>query len=96
MKKISVSGLKFVDSAGRQRIFNGINLCDKGGYEEGNDELAQARGTLGGLDPTRWVILDAQGNPSFAVIRNGSRNVSAWPGTCRLREQKSELRDGDL
>ena len=38
MKKISVSGLRFVDSAGRERIFNGINLCDKGCYEEGNDE----------------------------------------------------------
>ncbi len=30
MLKISTSGKKFIDSAGRQRIFNGINLCDKG------------------------------------------------------------------
>ena len=40
MKKISVSGLKFVDSAGRQRIFNGINLCGDGGANGGRVYIA--------------------------------------------------------
>lgn len=35
MLKIKTSGKKFVDSAGRQRIFNGMNLCDKGSYVPG-------------------------------------------------------------
>ena len=34
MLKISTSGRKFVDSAGRQRIFNGVNLCDKGYHDK--------------------------------------------------------------
>ena len=36
MLKISTFEKKFIDSEGRQRIFNGVNLCDKGGYEPGN------------------------------------------------------------
>lgn len=30
MDKISVNGKKFIDEHGRERIFNGINVCDKG------------------------------------------------------------------
>ena len=30
MEKISTQGRIFVDSQGRQRLFNGVNLCDKG------------------------------------------------------------------
>ena len=36
MLKITTSDKKFVDSEGRQRIFNGMNLCDKGVYVPGN------------------------------------------------------------
>lgn len=36
MLKISTFEKTFTDSHSRQRIFNGINLCDKGGYEQGN------------------------------------------------------------
>ena len=38
MKKITVSGKRFIDSSGRERIFNGINLCDKGYYENGDSK----------------------------------------------------------
>ena len=38
LDKITTQGRNFVDEAGRQRIFNGINLCDKGSYNEGSDE----------------------------------------------------------
>ena len=37
MQKITTSGRKFIDADGRQRIFNGINLCDKG-YNPSEDE----------------------------------------------------------
>ncbi|MBR6005983.1 MAG: glycosyl hydrolase family 5, partial [Clostridia bacterium] len=30
MERIFTKGERFVDASGRQRIFNGINLCDKG------------------------------------------------------------------
>lgn len=33
MLQILTKGKKFVDAAGRQRIFNGLNLCDKGHLE---------------------------------------------------------------
>lgn len=33
MLKITTSGQKFIDSEGRQRIFNGMNFCDKGYYD---------------------------------------------------------------
>ena len=36
--KIKTSGMKFIDSTGRQRIFNGMNLCDKGYHEEGSEK----------------------------------------------------------
>ncbi len=36
MLKISTFEKKFIDSEGRQRIFNGVNLCDKGYHEPGN------------------------------------------------------------
>ena len=32
MNKIVVDGKKFVDEFGRQRIFNGVNYCDKGEF----------------------------------------------------------------
>ena len=32
MEKITTSGRRFVDEHGRERIFNGVNLCDKGQY----------------------------------------------------------------
>lgn len=35
MLKISTQGKYFVDSEGRQRIFNGMNLCDKGNNKNG-------------------------------------------------------------
>ncbi len=34
MLKITTKGRKFVDSYGRERIFNGMNLCDKGDYPD--------------------------------------------------------------
>lgn len=36
MLKISTFDTEFIDSVGRQRFFNGINLCDKGRYVAGN------------------------------------------------------------
>ena len=33
MLKISTFEKKFIDSEGRERIFNGVNLCDKGYYD---------------------------------------------------------------
>ncbi len=34
MERIFTKGTAFVDSQGRERIFNGVNLCDKGWYDE--------------------------------------------------------------
>lgn len=34
MNKIVVDGKKFVDEFGRQRIFNGVNYCDKGDFTQ--------------------------------------------------------------
>ncbi len=34
MEKITVDGKRLVDSLGRERIFNGLNVCDKGVYNE--------------------------------------------------------------
>ncbi|MCQ2479687.1 MAG: cellulase family glycosylhydrolase [Clostridia bacterium] len=34
MEKIIVDGKRLVDSLGRERIFNGLNVCDKGVYNE--------------------------------------------------------------
>lgn len=38
MLKITTQGRIFIDSEGRQRIFNGVNLCDKGYNEDGNPD----------------------------------------------------------
>lgn len=38
MLKISTFEKKFIDSEGRQRIFNGVNLCDKGYQKNPNDK----------------------------------------------------------
>lgn len=38
MLKIKTEGQRFTDSYGRQRIFNGMNLCDKGGYLDGGNK----------------------------------------------------------
>ncbi len=35
MEKILTQGRKFVDEGGRERIFNGVNLCDKGAHKNG-------------------------------------------------------------
>lgn len=35
MDSITCKGMSFVDNHGRERIFYGINLCDKGSYEDG-------------------------------------------------------------
>ena len=35
MDKLTVKGTRIVDSHGRERILTGINVCDKGRYEEG-------------------------------------------------------------
>ena len=42
MLKIKTSGKKFIDAEGRQRIFNGINLCEKGWHIEGVEERQYA------------------------------------------------------
>ena len=34
MEKIRTLGKTLVDEYGRERIFNGINVCDKGAYDE--------------------------------------------------------------
>jgi len=38
MEKILTTGTSFVDEYGRERIFNGVNLCDKG-WPDGNGQL---------------------------------------------------------
>ena len=42
MLKITTFEKKFIDSDGRERIFNGMNLCDKGQYEQGNPRKVYA------------------------------------------------------
>lgn len=42
MYKISTVGRKFVDEAGRQRIFNGLNFCDKGTNVDGAERRTYA------------------------------------------------------
>ncbi len=38
MEKIRTEGRKFTDEYGRQRLFNGVNLCDKGDYPQGSKQ----------------------------------------------------------
>ena len=38
MKKITTFKQKFIDSEGRERIFNGVNLCDKGYQKNPGDK----------------------------------------------------------
>lgn len=40
MEKISVDKERFVDSLGRERIFNGVNMVDKRRYKTGNEVFA--------------------------------------------------------
>ena len=42
MLKIKTEDRRFVDAAGRQRIFNGVNLCDKGNNENGEKKRQYA------------------------------------------------------
>lgn len=44
MEKVFTQGKRFVDSYGRERIFNGLNVCDKGKYN--NKTLKRDYGTL--------------------------------------------------
>ena len=39
MERISVKGTAFVDESGRERIFNGINLVNKGHYDEKTGQM---------------------------------------------------------
>ena len=42
MLKITTFEKKFIDSSGRQRIFNGVNLCEKGWHPDENSERQYA------------------------------------------------------
>ena len=39
MERISVKGTAFVDESGRERIFNGINIVNKGLYDEKTGQM---------------------------------------------------------
>ncbi len=45
-------------------------------YEDGAGSLKTARARLEGMDSCRWVILDAEGNPSYLIVRNGVDNIA--------------------
>ena len=40
MEKISTNGKRFIDTFGRERIFNGVNICDKGRFNGKTYEYA--------------------------------------------------------
>ena len=37
MDQIKVSGMRFLDEHGRERIFSGMNVCDKSRFQEMDD-----------------------------------------------------------
>lgn len=64
MLKISTEGKYFVDSEGRQRIFSGINLCDKGNNDDGRVKKSYA------VDFDEALIKELAEN-GFNIVRLG-------------------------
>ncbi|MDR1629024.1 MAG: cellulase family glycosylhydrolase [Oscillospiraceae bacterium] len=62
MNKITTSGNSFMDEAGRERIFNGINVCDKGSFNGKGRDFVHA------WEPERFVRFQQAG---MNVIRLG-------------------------
>ena len=67
MNKIVVDGKRFVDEFGRQRIFNGVNYCDKGEF---NGWGAPRTFYLNGNEDTENVVRQLS-EKGFNIIRLG-------------------------
>ncbi len=64
MLKIKTEDRRFVDAAGRQRIFNGVNLCDKGNNENGEKKRQYAV-------PFDEKVISGLAEAGFTIIRLG-------------------------
>ncbi len=64
MEKILTDGRVFIDEYGRQRIFNGVNLCDKGKFKKGDERKTYE------LDFDERVISRLADN-GFNIVRLG-------------------------
>lgn len=87
MKKITTSGKKFVDSDGRQRIFNGVNLCDKGRLD--SDQSRPGAGKYYAFDFDEELIKRLSRN-GFNLVRLGMTWDAVEP---RPREYDEEYLD---
>lgn len=83
MNKISVDGKRFVDEHGRQRIFNGVNYCDKGGNYE---SLNSTTGYLYDSDQFKANIKKFR-KWGFNVVRLGVTWSSIEPEAGKYNEQ---------
>lgn len=80
MLKITTFEKKFIDSEGRQRIFNGMNLCDKGCYEPGNPRKVYA------VDFYEDLISHLS-EMGFNIIRLGMTWDAIEPEPCKYDEE---------
>lgn len=80
MLKISTFEKTFVDSEGRQRIFNGVNLCDKGYHKDGEER----RTYLLDFDEKLIKQLSEYG---FNLVRLGLTWDAVEPEPCRYNEE---------
>ncbi len=80
MLKISTFEKKFIDSEGRQRIFNGINLCDKGAHEPGNPRKVYK------LDFDEDLIIRLA-ETGFNLVRLGLTWDAVEPEPCKYDEE---------
>ncbi len=79
MLKISTFEKKFIDSEGRQRIFNGVNLCDKGYHEAGNPRKTYK------VDYDEKLISDLS-SYGFNIVRLGLTWDAVEPEPCNYDE----------
>lgn len=73
MDRIHANGSRFTDEYGRERIFNGVNVCDKGNYVDGRYEYAHE------WDDER---LDKMAETGVNIVRLGTTwdAIESYPG----------------
>ena len=80
MQKITTFEKKFIDADGRQRIFNGINLCDKG-YNPSEDERR-----IYDVDFSEELISKLS-KMGFNIVRLGMTWDAVEPEPCKYNEE---------
>lgn len=83
MDRIRVEGRRFVDNFGRQRIFNGVNYCDKGGYNGWDEPRAFY---LNGDEESEKAVRRLS-ESGFNIIRLGVTWAAIEPEPGRYNEE---------